>query len=232
MFRLYNWYLCDYPYRGSGIVVAKGIVTGNPRFVDCKKIHTSIITSIDMDGDMAVIKTQNSVYYCDMKDADYENFERFDYIDDFDKFKMRFASKAKELEAPGRNQVYITLGNNRYYYYDSVQINYDGQIEVIKEPIVHLGMFQDSVLSIFIFDDKHIRFDYFPHRGGHVNFYNWDDKDLEVYIENCGNTDLYVTVRCDVYHFEPGEKKLIIKENSEEEPPNLSKEDLYGYTII
>lgn len=232
MFRLYNWYLCRYPFNGSYVIVARGIVTGNPRFSDCKSIHTSEIASVKMEGDVAVVMTRNSVYYCDMKDADYDRFEVTDYIDTYEEYKERFSGKRKERDIPDTNQVYITLGNNREYYYDSVHINYEGRIELIEEPLVHLGMFQDSVLSRFRFDEKYVRFDYFPHRGMHVCFYNWDDKDFEVYVENCGDADLYVTVRMEVYRIEPGERKLIKKENSEKNPPTIGQEDLYGYTLL
>ena len=228
MCKLYNWYLSR---DESGRRIAKGVVTGHYRLSDGKFIHTSRIIGVEMDGDTAMIRTKNSLYKCSMKDALYDEFEYTHMIDGFDEYRERFGQQTEEPANLNEGEVLIRLGNNREYYFDSVRMKYKGCEECIDCPDVHVGMFQDSVLSRFYeyedYGDSRY-FDYWPYKGRHVEFYSWDDTGLNVYIENVGDDKMYATVKGNVYSIQPGEKKMITKENRENEVPQLSTEDLHN----
>lgn len=231
MCKLSDWYLSYQQMSGVKRRVAKGVVSGHYRLSDGMSIHTSAIRSIEMDGDTALIHTKNSLYKCDMKDARYDKFKYTDMIEGFEEYRERFENGSEIPPQIDEGEVLIRLSNNREYYYDSVRIKEKERDEIIDSPDVHVGMFQDSVLSRFedYEDYENCRFfDYFPYKGRHVEFYSWDDDGLNVYIENTGDAEMYVTVKGNVYCINPGEKKLIVEENMEEKTGMLSSEDLYS----
>lgn len=228
MCRLSKWYLGYEMMGGVKRRVARGVVSGHYRLDDGKQIHTSQIKFIEMEGDTALIRTRNTLYKCDMKDALYDEFKYTDLIEGFEEYRAKYSDLPEPVSEVDDNQAVIRLGNNREYYYDSVHIKYKGQEEIITEPDVHVGMIQDSVLSRFCFGDTYIFFDYFPYKNGCLEFYSWDDSELEVYIENCGDRELYVTVGGNVYNILPQERKLISEENMMEASPLLSTEDLHN----
>lgn len=232
--RLYKWYIVKMSgAEGKGIRIAYGIVTGHAQLQDAIFIHTSEIEHVEVNGNDVVIQTRNSRYECRMEDADYEAFSDTSLIRDYELFREKYGDrnvKGKEIPHLEENSALLILGNNREYYFDSFYVKYEGEVRSIENAHVHIGMIQDSVLCRESFDKKYVDYDYFPYQNLHVEFYGWD-YDLETYIENCGDRDLYVSAIGEVFQIHPSERRHIIPETAdkftEAEVMELSETDLY-----
>ena len=225
--RLYDWYINKVElYDGRSVLIAHGVVTGHERLHDATYINTSEVISVESNEDDVVINTRNSRYECSMKNVDYDSFEEKNLITDFELYRKKYGENKKITPEIDENTALIILGNNRYYYFDSIYVKYNGVIYGDTEPEVHVGMFQDSVLFTKFIDERHIDYRYFPYKGVKVDFYSWMD-DIDTYIENCGDKELFVSVFGEVYKIYPNERKQIISENAEAKEYEFNKVDLY-----
>lgn len=229
MARLYNWYIeKKNKVDPDSELWARGVVSGHVRLPDGMFIHTSTIASVTMEGETAIIQTQNTRFECEMKNADYEKFTETKLIDNFADYKVKYdIPKVKYEPDLKENEVLLVLGNNRQYYFDSYHVNCAGKKESLYEVCAHVGMFQDSVLCRFFINRRWVDYRYFPYKGCHAEFYSWEDH-FKTYIENCGDDPLYVTVYGDVYIIPSKERVLIIPQNAEKEEPHLGHTDLYN----
>lgn len=115
MARLYNWYIEKKNKADSDSQFwARGVVSGHVRLPDGMFIHTSTIASVIMEGETAVIQTQNTRFECEMKNADYAKFTEIQLIDGFEELKKKYdIPKAKYEPDLKDNEVLLVLGNNR-----------------------------------------------------------------------------------------------------------------------
>lgn len=228
MARLYNWYIeKKNKMDPNSELWARGVVSGHVRLPDGLFIHTSTIASVTIEGETAIIQTQNTRFECKMENADYVKFKETQLIDDFPAYKAKYAiPKVKYKPDLKENEVLLVLGNNRQYYFDSYHVNYEGTKESLYDVHPHIGMFQDSVLCQCFINRQCIDYRYFPYKGCHAEFYSWEDH-FKTYIENCGDDPLYVTVYGNVYVIPAKERVLIIPQNAEKEEPHLGHTDLY-----
>ena len=176
-----------------------------------------------------------------MEDCDYKHCRNFvqmfqvagalpgleQWASQFEKFAQEYEKEDPTCEAPD-NAILLRLGNHREYYFDSMDINLNGEhLPTYMDP--HIGTFQDSVLcgsgERCGIDSYDLR--YFPHRGGNIAFYHWRPQGLPVYIENCGDDDLRVKVAQWLYLIPPGERILIDPTNASPGVELTSQQDLY-----
>lgn len=226
--RLYNWYI-DKCKVGDGFEVlrAHGIVTGHERFMDTTFVNTSEVKHITIENEIAIIQTRNTRYECDLKSAKYEFFEVPEVIPDFIVYRDKYANlRNKENHALEQDGVLLVLGNNKEYYFNSIYAKFGDEEKYSDQAYPHIGMFQDSVLCMLDMERYRIDYRYFPFQGLHVEFYSWMDE-IDTFIENCGDEELFVTVKGNVYRIDPGKRKKIIEENAEKESYELNYTDLY-----
>ena len=198
------WYITE---AGKGCI-AHGIVHGHQRLADGIQIHTSVISAVTVVKEMAIIKTKNSEYYCKLKEASFHLFDERgrDVLADFEKLQKTYE---RRLEVPGqRDGALIALDGEAEYYFVGAAFRYRGEVQEIRVPTVHLGMFQDSVLIEYFAEGagKAIDYRYFPFPG-RIEFYSWMDV-LDTYIVNAGMKKIKVAVKERENVIEPGSTML------------------------
>lgn len=240
MTSLHQWYLT---YVVGGMYILHGVVTGHPKLPDAYPIHTSYLHSVVQDEHERcrfVFRTKNTEYHLTMEDCDYKRCRRFiqmlpvpgelpgleQWASRFEMFAQEYEKDEPACEAPD-DAILLRLGNNREYYFDSLDINLNGaHLPTRMRP--HVGMFKDSVLcgagDMCGFDSYDLR--YFPHRGGNIAFYHWESQGLPVYIENCGDDDLRIKVAQQECLIPPGERVLIEPTNASPGAELTSRQDL------
>ena len=72
---------------------------------------------------------------------------------------------------------------------------------------------------------------YFPHYQN-IEFYDMDTQGRPLYIENVGDSVLYVVTFVGTIRLAPGDRKLVSEENVEKKTPMLPDGDLYPAGII
>ena len=75
-------------------------------------------------------------------------------------------------------------------------------------------------------DNYEIDIRYFPHFQN-IEFYSEDTNDCPLFVENIGDTVIYVRAHIGTIKLSPGERKEVAKGNVEKEKPILPDGDLY-----
>ena len=63
-------------------------------------------------------------------------------------------------------------------------------------------------------------------------FYRETTDDMPLWIESIGGSVLYAKTHCDVICLQPGDRKEVIPENADQDPPTLPGGDLYPAMIL
>ena len=184
--------------------IAHGIVHGHQRLADGIKIHTSAISAVMVERDMAMIRTKNSEYHCRLDEASFELFDEPGkrYFLDFENLREKYE---RRLEVPGQGDgALIALDGEAEYYYVGAAYRCSGEIIEIRIPTVHIGTFCDSVLIGCLTDKTRqaIDYRYFPF-SDRVEFYSWTNE-LDTYITNAGTKKMKVEVKGQENLIEPG----------------------------
>ena len=184
--------------------IAHGIVHGHQRLADGILIHTSAISAVMVERDMAMIRTKNSEYHCRLDEASFELFDEPGkrYFLDFENLREKYE---RRLEVPGQGDgALIALDGEAEYYYVGAAYRCSGEIIEIRIPTVHIGTFCDSVLIGCLTDKTRqaIDYRYFPF-SDRVEFYSWTNE-LDTYITNAGTKKMKVEVKGQENLIEPG----------------------------
>ena len=132
--------------------IAHGIVHGHQRLADGIKIHTSAVSTVTVERDMAMIRTKNSEYHCRLDEASFELFDERGrgLLPDFEKLREKYE---RRLEVPGQGDgALIVLDGEAEYYFVGAAYRCGGEVIEVRSPSVHLGMIQDSVLMGCFFE--------------------------------------------------------------------------------
>ena len=189
--------------------IAHGIVHGHQRLADGILIHTSAISAVTVEQDMAIIRTKNSEYHCRLDEASFDLFDEPGkrYFLDFENLREKYE---RRLEVPGQGDgALIVLDGEAEYYFVGAAYRCDGEVIEVRVPTVHLGMVQDSVLFGCFMErsQQAIDYRYFPF-SDRVEFYSWMN-DFDAYIVNAGVQPIKVMVKAQEYVIEPGCTLLI-----------------------
>lgn len=222
---LYNWYLSP---KEDGTWIAHGNVTKHPRITDSCYINTTEVQDIELQKDAVMIYTRNTRYTCKFDNCDWEKEGSYVKIPGLESLKGQYQKK-ETIDIPDHS-ILLRLSNGQEYYYDGAWVREHGKTEKLQM-FPHVGMMRDSV----IVSDEMMLHDlrYFP-SDGHMRFYDWVPNGKDVYIENTGDSLVYVTTPEGVFSIEPEESKLIAKENvnSDIDKDSLPDCDLYGACIM
>ena len=198
------WYITGFRKGEWKGCMAHGIVHGHQRLADGIKIHTSAISAVTVEQDMAIIRTKNSEYHCRLDEA------CFQLVDDtgqryFPNFEELRETYERQLEVPGQGDgVLIALDSEAEYYYIGATFRCGGENIEIRIPTVHIGTFCDSVLIGCLTGKTRqaIDYRYFPF-SDRVEFYSWTNE-LDTYITNAGTKKMKVEVKGRENMIEPG----------------------------
>lgn len=241
MAKLYQWYTEAIP---GERVILHGVVTGHRKLPDGILIYTSPIQQVLRDPeceDGYIFESKNTTFYVSMSDCDYGQCTVMEnsaipglelWRSQLASYSERYAQKPA-LPAADCGSVLLRLGNNREYYFDSMDVH-SGTGEYLNGDMQpHVGMFQDSVLcwagGEAWCSDYDLR--YFPYRSGNLEFYGCDTEGLPVYIENCGDCELMVKFAGAVYKIAPGSRVLMERANAMPGATLTSEQDLYTTTL-
>ena len=203
------WYITGFRKGEWKGCMAHGIVHGHQRLADGILIHTSAISAVTVEQDMAIIRTKNSEYHCRLDEASFDLFDEPGkrYFLDFENLREKYE---RRLEVPGQGDgALIALDGEAEYYYVGAAYRCSGEIIEIRIPTVHIGTFCDSVLIGCVTDKTRqaIDYRYFPF-SDRVEFYSWMN-DFDAYIVNAGVQPIKVMVKAQEYVIEPGCTLLI-----------------------
>ena len=202
------WYITGFRKGEWKGCMAHGIVHGHQRLADGILIHTSAISAVTVEQDMAIIRTKNSEYHCRLDEASFDLFDKPGkrYFLDFENLREKYE---RRLEVPGQGDgALIVLDGEAEYYFVGAAYRCGGEVIEVRSPSVHLGMIQDSVLMGCFFEktEQAIDYRYFPFPG-RIEFYSW--MDLDTYITNVGTKKIKVEVKRQENMIEPGCTVLI-----------------------
>lgn len=231
--KIYKWF----PVKYGEYTLINGVVTGHNRIMDGTFIHTSPVEGIRLDENDVIIQTANSLYTCTIDEMNHNQTRG--YMEDPD-FNIKGMDKFSEFMAgyvPNEKpyipemedmSILMRFGNNRSYYFDGLWIKYNGEVDQLTEIYPHIGMFQDSILCMMNKQDKYrIDIRYFPYQFGNIEFYSFETEELPVYIENSGDIEFKAELSGSVYIIQPGERKLVSKENASSNGKLTSYSDMY-----
>ena len=233
---LHYWYVekvCD-STMPEGYLQAHGVVSGHDRLMDTTFIHTSMIKEIKINEETgeAEIHTMNTVYYCPLSYCLFNKQDKFPgLIPNYDEIKEKYKDSKTEPKMEEGN-VLLVLSNFNEYYFHSLYYLPRGEsqrLNCIAHP--HIGTFQDSFLIEDEEWENRIDIRYFPHYGN-IEFYSQHTDGCPLFVENIGSITLFVKASCGTLKLEPGERKEVIPENTEEEGPVLPQGDLYPAGIM
>lgn len=235
--RLYNWFLSNM----KDTAIAHGIVTGHNRLPDAMNIHTSKIKDfIIKDNSSGIIVTMNTEYEVERSEYNKERNNSYlnelkdrENLQDWQKNLIEFLNIPEEpiqdvnynLE---ENSILLSIGNNREYYFDKMIVNDASGIHELNRVYPHIGMFQDSVLCTMEVNKVYYDLRYFTFKDSNIEIYCCETNGLDLHIHNCGDNRMLVKIRELVYLIEPGETKLIAKENAGSNLELTNKRDLYS----
>ena len=154
------WYITGFRKGEWKGCMAHGIVHGHQRLADGILIHTSAISAVMVERDMAMIRTKNSEYHCRLDEASFELFDEPGkrYFLDFENLREKYE---RRLEVPGQGDgALIALDGEAEYYYVGAAYRCSGEIIEIRIPTVHIGTFCDSVLIGCLTDKTRQAIDY------------------------------------------------------------------------
>ena len=203
------WYITGFRKEEWKGCMAHGIVHGHQRLADGILIHTSAISAVMVERDMAMIRTKNSEYHCRLDEASFELFDEPGkrYFLDFENLREKYE---RRLEVPGQGDgALIALDGEAEYYYVGAAYRCSGEIIEIRIPTVHIGTFCDSVLIGCVTDKTRqaIDYRYFPF-SDRVEFYSWMQT-FDTYILNAGTQPIKVAVKAQENVIAPGCTLLI-----------------------
>ena len=198
------WYITGFRKGEWKGCMAHGIVHGHQRLADGILIHTSAISAVTVEQDMAIIRTKNSEYHCRLDEASFDLFDEPGkrYFLDFENLREKYE---RRLEVPGQGDgALIALDGEAEYYYVGAAYRCSGEIIEIRIPTVHIGTFCDSVLIGCLTGKTRqaIDYRYFPF-SDRVEFYSWTNE-LDTYITNAGTKKMKVEVKGQENLIEPG----------------------------
>jgi len=200
------WYITAY----GKYAVAHGIVSGHERLPDGQKIHTSRIERVELREDgVVVIWTKNSEYHCHINDAFFHRFDETgkSLLSNFELLKERHERK---LEIPDDGDgVLVVLDAEAEYNFAGALLRIKDRMREFRDPDVHIGMFQDSVLLEWYdrISDTYVGYCYFPNRG-QVEFYRWVV--MKTWIQNVGIKEIEVSIDGSDYQIAPGGQLFLI----------------------
>lgn len=231
---LHYWHIDEHVTEAGKYRIGHGIVTGHPRISDACKMHTSNIKAIytDFENGELVVITMNNEYHCPLTYCNWKKQDEYAHvIPDYEKVKAKYKDKIQypSIE-PGK--VLLVLANFSEYYFHSlyfVPMDSKDSKPLPFHGYAHIGMFQDSYLIGV--DNGQIDLRYFPHYQN-VEFYSEDTNNMPFFVENIGDVVLYLKTSVGTIKLNPGERKEVIKENEEKDPPVLPGGDLYPAGII
>ena len=198
------WYITGFRKGEWKGCMAHGIVHGHQRLADGILIHTSAISAVTVEQDMAIIRTKNSEYHCRLDEASFDLFDEPGkrYFLDFENLREKYE---RRLEVPGQGDgALIALDGEAEYYYVGAAYRCSGEIIEIRIPTVHIGTFCDSVLIGCLTGKTRqaIDYRYFPF-SDRVEFYSWMQT-FDTYILNAGTQPIKVAVKAQENVIEPG----------------------------
>ena len=203
------WYITGFRKGEWKGCMAHGIVHGHQRLADGILIHTSAISAVTVEQDMAIIRTKNSEYHCRLDEASFDLFDEPGkrYFLDFENLREKYE---RRLEVPGQGDgALIVLDSEAEYYFVGAAYRYGGEVIEVRVPTVHLGMVQDSVLFGCFMERSQQAIDYryfpFPNK---VEFYSWMHT-FDTYILNAGTQPIKIEVKTHENLIEPGCTLLI-----------------------
>ena len=121
--------------------------------------------------------------------------------------------------------ILITLSTFESRYFHSIYYRKPGDMEPVEfEAYPHIGTYQDSFLITS--REKNLNFRYFPHPYA-ISFYSYSDAGIPVYLENIGFDTICAETYLGVIKLEPGERRLVSRENIEQDPLDIIRNDLY-----
>lgn len=217
--QLHYWYIDQQHVNGDLYSIAHGIVTGHKKLTDSFPMHTSPIIGYQIDetaGELIVV-TMNSVYHCPL---DYWCFTEQDnnpsIVPNYDKLREKYidAMYYPSIE-PGK--ILLVLANFADFLFHS--LFFLPTDPVSAKPVeytsyAHIGMIKDSYcIHTTAYD---IDMAYFPNSQG-LSLYNNDTKGYPLYIENIGDSTLYVITNVGTIRLQPGERKEVCEDNADDE---------------
>lgn len=231
MVHLYQWFLKKHEKAdGQVFFIAGGNVTGHPEIMDTTYINTSPMVGYEIleGSEEIVIHTRNSNYYCSMADCDFEVADTYEAIPEWVQLSEQYKDAEKLYEVPEQSALIVYSDHCEYFFeYAAVKM---------KEELVPLSMMvQEGTVqeSVVINGDGtvmegYVDIAYFPHYR-HMEYYSCYIGGVDIYIENAGDNTIYSTFDIGVIKLEPGERKLVSKDNVEnrENVPELHKGTLY-----
>ena len=234
--RVYNWYIGERisSHTGEEYDVLRGNVWGNDKFIDSDMLTSSRIRDIEYDYDrqLCIVTTQNTVYYCPMEYCNVEKQERKypGRIRDekFDKILDIVKDRKEPMIEDGN--ILITVSTFDHYYFHDLYYRKHGEEEPVRfEAYAHIGMVQDSYLITSW--ENSLDFRYFPHPYA-ISFYSFENAEVPVYLENIGLDSICAVTPVGVIKLEPGDRKLVVEENAEQDPPVIMQGDLYPAVFL
>ena len=223
---LHYWYF----RRVDNGVIANGIVSGHPKLTDSMFINTSLVMDIKMGEGELLVQTMNTLYhlpleYCNFRKQDNDP----DVLEGYEKIKEEYQGKIVDPTIED-DKFLLVISNFDDYYCHSAY--YKGSAE--NEPrefntYAHVSMTQDSYL---IHDSRYeIDVRYFPHYGN-IEFYSERTGEAPFFVENIGTETLYVKAHCGIIRLDPGDRKEVCKDNTEDNTPPLARGDLYPAGVM
>ena len=231
MIRLYQWFLKKHEKTdGQVFFVACGNVTGHSGIMDTTYIHTSPMVGYEIleGSEEILIHTRNSNYYCGMADFDFEAAETYEAIPEWEELSQPYRNAMKSYEVPDQSAL-IVYSDHCEYFFDYAAVRMKGEL-IELSMTVQVGTMQESV--VINGDDTpmegYIDIGYYPHYR-HMEYYSCYIGGVDIYIENAGDNTIYSTFDIGVIKLEPGQRKLVSKDNieSRENIPELHKGTLY-----
>ena len=229
LLKLHYWYIDEREIDGKIYRFGHGIVTGHKKVPDATKICTSPVEDINIEKKKKnlMLSTANNVYQCPLEYCRFRKQDKYpDIIPDYLRLKERYKGKI-EYPSIEPGKVLLVFANFCEYYFHSLyylpKYSEDGKpLEYVG--CSHIGTFQDSYLIYT--DNYEIDIRYFPHFQN-IEFYSEDTNDCPLFVENIGDTVIYVRAHIGTIKLSPGERKEVAKGNVEKEKPILPDGDLY-----
>lgn len=228
---LHYWYI-ESEY---GTVHAHGNVTGHRKLEDSQFINTSAVVNTEfvLATEEMIITTVNTEFHCPIKYCSFKKQDDYpDLIENYDKLKAKYIGKIDFPEIEQGKVLLVLSDFDEYYFHSLCAKDENGNIKEYTA-FPNVGMFQDSYLIQT--DDDTIDIRYYPHYKN-IEFYTalyvdpetCETHKLPLYAENIGSSTLHIKKGSSIYRLDPGERKELVKENAETDPPgNLPDGDLY-----
>lgn len=251
---LYEWYLYE---SENGHFRLKGKVCHHPKLPDGQDITTSPVVTFEIHENEVIAKTRNTNYQLQfinlspqmslmqLKEV-FVVATKDDAVADRIWESITTYQTAQRLRSEGivhrlgEGEVYIEIGTHFGYYFKEAMIkDRQGQVFKIKQPQVHIGMFQDSVIVskpyTYEAHSEDYDFRYFPYKLGKIEFYETSVSEGEkcvreasFYLYNAGEEAMIYEVWGKTYRIESHEEQWVTADGEREEVvDDREKRDLY-----